>query len=73
MATLYEQGKVHHVGVLSALENECTTWTPDVDQSPNRIDALVWAISELESGSQPVPVVSAIPISRESQSPWSSR
>jgi phage terminase large subunit-like protein len=39
---------VHHVGVHDALEDEQTTWIPDAGmRSPNRIDALVWALTEL--------------------------
>lgn len=47
VAALYEQGKVHHVGDLGALEDQLTTWTPDAPDSPDRLDALVWAITEL--------------------------
>lgn len=46
VATLYEQGRCHHVGVFSELETQMTTWTPDED-SPDRIDALVWAVVSL--------------------------
>lgn len=45
----YEHGRVHHVGEFSHLENEQVMWIPGVSHfSPNRIDALVWAITELE-------------------------
>jgi phage terminase large subunit-like protein len=44
---LYEQGRIHHVGTFGDLESEMTTWTPDAVWSPNRLDALVWAITEL--------------------------
>ena len=47
IAALYEQGRVHHVGAFPALEDEMTTWTPAEPWSPNRMDALVWAITEL--------------------------
>ena len=47
IAALYEQGRVHHIGHLSDLEGELTTWTPDAGWSPNRLDALVWAVTEL--------------------------
>jgi predicted phage terminase large subunit-like protein len=46
VAALYEQGKVHHVGQLAYLEDEMCSWVPGMD-SPNRMDALVWALSEL--------------------------
>lgn len=53
IAALYEQGKVHHVGVFTALEDECCNWTPNSGQaSPDRLDALVWALSELMLGAQ---------------------
>jgi phage terminase large subunit-like protein len=48
VAALYEQGKVHHVGSLPKLEDEMATWDPLVDtKSPNRMDALVWALTDL--------------------------
>jgi hypothetical protein len=43
---LYEEGRVHHVGVFDALEDELCRWQPG-DDSPNRLDALVWAITDL--------------------------
>lgn len=46
----YEQGKAHHVGSLSRLEDQMTTWTPDSKDSPDRVDALVWACTELLGG-----------------------
>jgi phage terminase large subunit-like protein len=49
VAALYERGLVHHVGLFEKLESEMTGW--DISQeSPNRLDALVYAILEL-SGS----------------------
>ena len=50
IAALYEQGRVHHVGDLSALEDQMTTWTPEDRDSPDRMDALVWALTELMLG-----------------------
>lgn len=47
IADLYRRGLVHHLGELPDLENELTTWVPGVSRSPNRLDALVWAITEL--------------------------
>lgn len=49
---LYEQGRVHHVGMYGELEDEMTTWVPPepgepVGDSPNRLDALVYAITDL--------------------------
>lgn len=39
---LYEEGRMHHVGTLAALEDEMTNWVPMDGKSPNRIDGLVW-------------------------------
>jgi predicted phage terminase large subunit-like protein len=48
IAALYEQGKVHHVGSFPELEDQQCAYTPDgYDGSPDRVDALVWALSEL--------------------------
>ena len=51
IAALYEQGKVHHVGSLPRLEDQMTTWTPGM-ASPDRMDALVWALTELMLGTR---------------------
>lgn len=50
IAALYEQGRVHHVGSApqyAVLEDQLTTWTQTSNDSPDRLDALVWAISAL--------------------------
>ncbi len=49
VAALYEQGKVHHVGSFGLLEDEMTRFAPGLieQNSPDRVDALVWAITEL--------------------------
>lgn len=47
VAALYEQGKVHHVGGFPELEDELCSWVPGEGDSPDRLDALVWAITEL--------------------------
>lgn len=44
---LYEQERVKHLKGLDLLEKEMTTWVPGTGDSPNRVDALVWAIVEL--------------------------
>ena len=46
IASIYEQGKVFHVGKLKKLEDQLTTWEQGSD-SPDRLDALVWALTEL--------------------------
>jgi len=47
VAMLYGQGRVHHVGIFSDLESQMCSWTPDDTYSPDRLDALVWAVTEL--------------------------
>lgn len=48
VAALYEQGKVHHDGRHDKLEDQMTTWDPaESGSSPDRVDALVWALTEL--------------------------
>lgn len=46
ISRIYEQGRVHHLRPMPQLEDELTTWTPGQD-SPNRLDALVWAMTKL--------------------------
>jgi phage terminase large subunit-like protein len=53
IAALYEQGRVSHVGTLPALEDEmCDFGLGGLSsgRSPDRVDALVWALSELMLG-----------------------
>jgi phage terminase large subunit-like protein len=49
IAALYEQGRIHHVGDLGKLEDEMCQWDPaDASaRSPNRMDAVVWALTDL--------------------------
>jgi hypothetical protein len=47
IAALYERGMVHHVGPFPLLEDELCSWVPGDPKSPNRLDALVWALTEL--------------------------
>lgn len=45
---LYEQSKVHHVGFFPKLESQMVSWNPDASVgSPDRVDALVWGVTEL--------------------------
>lgn len=51
VASLYAQGKVFHVGKYAELESEMLSYTGEPGQSsPNRLDAMVWALSELTGG-----------------------
>lgn len=53
VSALYEQGRVHHVGVHPELEDQMISFTPEraADRSdgysPDRVDALVWMLTEL--------------------------
>lgn len=50
VSMLYAQGRVHHVGALPALEDELCDFGPDglsSGASPDRLDALVWALTHL--------------------------
>ena len=49
VAMFYDQQRAHHVGTMPLLEAELTTWVPG-DPSPNRLDALVWALTYLAPG-----------------------
>jgi len=52
VSALYEQDRVHHVGFFPVLEDQMASWVPG-DTSPDRMDALVWAISALLIGGSP--------------------
>jgi predicted phage terminase large subunit-like protein len=53
VSALYEQGKVHHVGVFHKLEDQMCTWEPGMP-SPDRMDAMVWGMTELMlAGAEP--------------------
>jgi len=71
ISAVYEQGRGHHVGMFPRLEDELCQWEPG-HASPNRLDALVWAATELlrggsgSAGAAPVqPDNSAYRIQRE--------
>ncbi|HWA20000.1 MAG TPA: terminase family protein [Devosia sp.] len=60
VAALYAQGRVTHAPGLSALEDELCAFGPDglaEGHSPDRVDALVWAMTELMLGTGGVPKV----------------
>lgn len=51
VSALYEQHRVHHVGVFAKLEDQMANFVVDFDRavngSPDRVDALVWALTDL--------------------------
>jgi len=55
VAALYEQGRVHHVGTFPTLEDQLCLWdATSGDISPDRLDALVWAVTQLGVDNAPV-------------------
>ena len=58
VSALYEQGRIHHGGVFDALEEEMVQMTAQGFEgrgSPDRTDALVWAMTELSQGRASAP------------------
>lgn len=58
VSALYAQARVHHAGVFKMLEDQMTDFTPDFDRgksgySPDRLDALVWSLTELMISARP--------------------
>jgi len=61
VAALYEQARVHHVGVFPNLEDQMCSFVPGSDQrSPDRMDALVWAVTELLIDMEQTPGIQAL-------------
>jgi phage terminase large subunit-like protein len=61
ISALYEQNRVHHVGTFEALEDQLCSALPDGGDGPDdRLDALVWGISELDLGGSPLDEPGAI-------------
>jgi phage terminase large subunit-like protein len=59
VVAMYERGQVYHWGDLADLEDEMLTWVPGQGDSPNRVDALVWALTDLLTPPGEASVVSA--------------
>ncbi|MBS0241589.1 MAG: DNA-packaging protein [Proteobacteria bacterium] len=60
VAALYAEGRVVHVGEFPALENQMCDFGPDgisEGRSPDRVDALVWALTELMFSTTRAPVI----------------
>jgi hypothetical protein len=49
VAALYEQHRVHHLGAFGMLEDQLCDYVPMASRSPDRMDALVWAITALST------------------------
>lgn len=55
VSALYEKGMVHHVGVFLDLEDQMCEWVPGMtSDSPDRLDALVYALTELKVARAPI-------------------
>ncbi len=61
VAALYAQARVFHAGDMAALEQQMITYTPQASSSPDRLDALVWAVSEMIHPSHKAPSASPGP------------
>jgi phage terminase large subunit-like protein len=56
---LYEQGKVFHIPGLDLLEQQMVVWEPlGKTGSPDRLDACVWALTDLMLGGVIIPRLS---------------
>ena len=62
ISSLYEQGRVHHHGYFAELETQLCEWTPIASFSPDRLDALVWALTELSEGASSIMGLAALAI-----------
>lgn len=51
VASLFEQGRAHIVGMWKDLEDQMCNYTMDSKDSPDRMDAMVWAVTELMANS----------------------
>jgi phage terminase large subunit-like protein len=47
ISSKYEQGKISHIGTYRRLEDQMCSVTPDTQESPDRMDAMVWGFTEL--------------------------
>ena len=67
IVALYEKERVFHVGRqgdLAELEDELTTWVPGDGNSPNRVDALVHAATELAKRTMPAQIADPTTLQR---------
>jgi phage terminase large subunit-like protein len=69
IATLYRQGHVHHVGPHRELEDQMTQWTQDAGTSPDRMDALVWALTDVMENSSTAAWLRSIPSATQRSEP----
>lgn len=67
VSALYEQGRVHHVGMFAKLEDQMCEWDPSNPnmKSPDRVDALVWGLTDLLLGVTYGPRIPVEPLATE--------
>jgi phage terminase large subunit-like protein len=53
VSALYERTRVHHVGHFPEMEDQQCEWEPGAP-SPDRMDALVWLVTDLMLGELPI-------------------
>lgn len=53
VSSLYQQGKVHHVGTFPVLEDQMCNYVQGARKSPDHLDALVWTITDLFPNVEP--------------------
>lgn len=56
IASLYTDRHVWHTQPFDTLEDQLINWTPDSGKSPDRLDALVWCLTELSEGKREVTI-----------------
>lgn len=71
VAGLYEQRRIHHYGIFKLLEEQMRTYSPVTAQkSPDRMDALVWAFTELFLQKNAAPLIVSLDDDRIQISPY---
>jgi predicted phage terminase large subunit-like protein len=60
IAALWEQGRGHVVGCLPTLEDQMCSYTSDSKESPDNLDAMIWAATELNVGASALMYLSSI-------------
>jgi predicted phage terminase large subunit-like protein len=62
ISALFEQHRAHMVGAYPELEDELCSFEPGTADSPDRLDSMVWAITDLMVGYQAQPIKIVMPI-----------
>ena len=63
IAALFEQGRAHLVGYYPELEDQLCEWEPGTNMSsPDRMDAMVWALTELSEGSNALAYLASLAV-----------